>query len=48
MESNKFQKLIKVKVKENMILTLTNLTDFKYWKSVYQDAEIIPKYKNVS
>jgi len=31
---------IRIKVK-NMILNIKNLTDYKYWKSVYPNATIV-------
>ena len=37
----KLKNWVKIKVKENMILTLKSMTDYKYWKSVYPEAAIV-------
>ena len=43
MNSNKstLTEIIKVQVKNNIVLQLKSFNDFVYWKSVYPDAAII-------
>ena len=42
-KSNSLQNWIKVKIKDDLILTIKNISDYKYWKLVYPDAAIILK-----
>ena len=42
MQNSIFQRKVKIKLKDNMTLTLKSMKDYKYWKLVFPEAAIIP------
>lgn len=39
--ANKIKEFIRVRINNDIVLTVNDITDFQYWKSVYPNASIL-------